>query len=82
MTDQQMELGLGNALLCQSVSRRQHRLNRASWWFDRMRRIVEGALDWQPAPAPRPEQIWLPESRLQSRTAEPTPEQHERQICE
>ena len=30
---------------------------RAQWWFRRMRQIVDGALDWEPAPPPRPEQI-------------------------
>lgn len=25
-----------------------------------MRQVVERARDWQPAPAPRPEQIWFP----------------------
>ncbi len=33
---------------------------RAQWWFRRMRQIVDGALDWQPAPPPRPEQVLLP----------------------
>jgi hypothetical protein len=27
------------------------------WWFERMRQMVDRALDWQPAPQPRPEQI-------------------------
>jgi hypothetical protein len=41
-------------------SARQRRLTRAQWWFQRMRQAVDGALDWQPAPPPRPEQTWLP----------------------
>jgi hypothetical protein len=61
MNDQQMELGFGRERVCPSVNRRQRRLNRARWWFERMREAVDRALDWQPAPPPRPEQIWFPE---------------------
>ncbi len=35
------------------------RQSRARWWFARMRRVVDQALDWRPAPPPRPEQIHL-----------------------
>ena len=61
MTNQQMELGIGNGRVCPSVSRRERRLNRANWWFQRMRQVVDRAFDWRPAPPPRPEQIWFPE---------------------
>jgi hypothetical protein len=57
MTNQQMELGIDKKRGC-STQRRQ---NRASWWFDRMREVVEKAKDWQPAPPARPEQIYFPE---------------------
>jgi hypothetical protein len=30
---------------------RQASVNRAAWWFDRMRRIADCAMDWPPAPA-------------------------------
>jgi len=60
-TNEQMELGLGKARLCPSVIRRQRRLSRANWWFDRMREVVDKAVNWEPAPPPRPEQIWFPE---------------------
>ena len=59
MFDQQMELGIENAKLCPSVIRRQQRAKSARWWFQRMRQIVEQAVDHRPAPAPRPEQIWF-----------------------
>jgi hypothetical protein len=36
------------------------RFNRAQWWFAQMRAVVDCALDWKPAPPPRPEQIWFP----------------------
>jgi hypothetical protein len=35
------------------------RRNRARWWFNRMRRVVNQAWDWNPAPPARPEQIYL-----------------------
>ena len=59
MFDQQMELGIENAKVCPSVVRREQRANRARWWFDRMRQIVEQAVDRRPAPEPRPEQFWF-----------------------
>jgi len=61
MTNEQMELGLGNARPCPSAGSRQRRQSRANWWFERMREAVDKALDWRPAPPPRPEQIWFPE---------------------
>jgi hypothetical protein len=61
MTNQQMELGFGRVRVCSSVGRRQRRLSRATRWFERMRQVVNRAFDWQPAPAPRPEQIWFAE---------------------
>jgi hypothetical protein len=60
MMIEQMELSLAKGRVCPSVNRRQRRLSRANWWFDRMRQAVDGAFDRQPAPAPRPEQIWFP----------------------
>jgi hypothetical protein len=33
---------------------------RAQWWFAKMREAVAGAMDWQTAGQPRPEQIWMP----------------------
>jgi hypothetical protein len=61
MMIEQMELSLDNARKCPSNNRRQRRLGRANWWFARMREVVDKAFDWQPAPPPRPEQIWFPE---------------------
>jgi hypothetical protein len=43
------------------MMRREGRLKRAHYWFGRMRQIVDGALDRDPAPPARPEQTWLPE---------------------
>jgi hypothetical protein len=61
MTNQQLEISFENLQAGRSANRRQRRLSRANWWFERMRQVVDSALDWQPAPPPRPEQIWFPE---------------------
>ncbi|HLP78035.1 MAG TPA: hypothetical protein VK327_14085 [Candidatus Paceibacterota bacterium] len=61
MTNQQMELGFDKARVCPSAKRLQRKSARASWWFERMRQVVDRALDWQPVPPARPEQIWFPE---------------------
>jgi len=62
MTNQQMELGLGGTKIEIVAGRRESRIQRAAWWFERMRETVNKAMDWQPAGEPRPEQIWLPGS--------------------
>jgi hypothetical protein len=48
-------------------SRRQRHLNRALWWFQQMRHVVDLATDWQPAPPPRPEQTWF--TQVESRAS-------------
>jgi len=59
MMNQQMEISFENVRVCRSANRRQRRLSRANWWFDRMRKVVDKAMDWQPSSPPRPEQIWF-----------------------
>lgn len=56
---QQMEIGFTRGCSFQPTVRRQRRLSRARWWFNQMRQVVNDALQRQPAPAPRPEQIYL-----------------------
>jgi hypothetical protein len=58
----QLELGLRNQRPCPSKVRRSRRLHRASLWFNRMRQVVDSAMDHHPAPAPRSEQIWFLQS--------------------
>jgi hypothetical protein len=41
------------------TTRRQRRLQRAQWWFAQMRRVVDHAKAWQPAPPARHEQVYL-----------------------
>jgi len=57
-SSEQMELGL-NGLGDSRSPRRQGRASRGQWWFERMRRIVASATDWEPAPPARPEQTYL-----------------------
>ena len=57
MIDRQMEMSFVTTPRC--TERRQRRLGRAHWWFQRMRQLVDRATDWEPAPPPRPEQIWF-----------------------
>jgi hypothetical protein len=42
------------------ATNRRPSIHNPQWWFERMRQIVNSALDWQPAPSPRPEQIDFP----------------------
>ena len=40
-------------------TRRPVSRSRAAYWFDRMRKVVNAARDWQPSPAPRPQQTYI-----------------------
>ena len=66
MNNAQLELSLGNARAT-LLPRPNHRPSTftSRWWFERMRQIVDRAFDWQPAPPPRPEQIWFPGTHRQ-----------------
>jgi hypothetical protein len=68
INQQQMELSLAGTPVCRSLARRQPRRNHARWWFDQMRQVVERAIDWEPAPPPRPEQIWFADPRRHARS--------------
>ncbi len=56
MTSAQMELSFENLRNRSVRASRRPAPNTRRWWFERMRQIVDCARDWQPAPAPRPEQ--------------------------
>jgi hypothetical protein len=59
-TNEQLELGFNGTPAHHFGRRREQRVARAKWWFAKMRAAVEGAMDWQTATTPRPEQIWMP----------------------
>jgi hypothetical protein len=44
---------------CKSPSRPNRRRDRASFWFQRMRQIVDSATGWRPTPPARPKQTWF-----------------------
>jgi hypothetical protein len=87
MFDGQIEMSFGQP--DGGGRRRQQRQTRARWWFQRMRQIVDRATDWQPAPPPRPVQIWFPtaQDRFSASVSIQQSEgrnkvNEERQICE
>lgn len=59
-TNEQLELGFTGGEIRPAGAPRQGRIARANWWFDRMRDVVEHAMDWSAVVEPRPEQIWMP----------------------
>ncbi len=81
MVNGQLEMNLGSGRGCHNGARHHRRQGRAHWWFERMRQVVDRAIDWEPAPPPRPEQIWVPNAHRQA-GAPVTLDADERQICE
>lgn len=66
--DQQLELGFNGGLPRHSrFARRERRLARAAWWFNKMREVVNAATVCPSENAPRPEQTLLPGSYRQIR---------------
>jgi len=59
-TNGQLELGFNGLQPRANAGRREGRIARANWWFAKMREAVAGAMDWEAAGRPRPEQIWIP----------------------
>ena len=60
MKNTQIEMSLETSALPRCHRRiRPQRRNRAQWWFQQMRLLVNSAIDWTPAPPARPEQIHL-----------------------
>jgi hypothetical protein len=58
---EQMELGINRARECAPTRRRQQRLVRARWWFNRMRDVVDQAMDWSAKSPTHAEQILFPD---------------------
>jgi hypothetical protein len=77
MINGQLELSLENGRSRYAVNLRRRRLSRANWWFQRMRQIVDHAMDWQPARASRPEQMVFPGAHREIAVRK----REERQIC-
>jgi hypothetical protein len=59
----QMELSLTGKAARRGRQARQNRRQRAQWWFARMRRVVDSAMEWRSVPPARPEQVYMSLSR-------------------
>jgi hypothetical protein len=63
MITRQLDLGFENQPGLKPPGRSRGRPNRANWWFERMRGVVNHARDWPPVPpsaeAPRPPAGWV-----------------------
>jgi hypothetical protein len=59
MNTKQMELRLEAKRVRVSDRQKQNPKQRAQWWFSQMRRVVDAALEWQPTPSGRREQVYL-----------------------
>jgi hypothetical protein len=80
MNNEQLEMGLSSPVPC--TLRHQRRRARAQWWFNRMRQVVDRAMDWEAAPPPRPEQIWFPNTYRAVQTAPQNGESEQQHRCE
>ena len=52
MVSRQLELALGRMTRPWRSKHRGDRSSRAGWWFERMHKVVDRALDWELAPSP------------------------------
>ena len=59
MNKEQLEMSFNASIRCRQAVPSRPRRSRAQWWFNRMRAVVDNALDRTPAPSPRPEQRYL-----------------------
>ncbi|MGZ4973746.1 MAG: hypothetical protein ACXWDN_13375 [Limisphaerales bacterium] len=66
ITTNQMELGFEQQQLIASAGTRNSRQTRADWWFKQMRRVVDVAMEWRPAPRARHQQSYMVLSARQS----------------
>lgn len=60
MNSQQLEISLTARYRRSRRPARPCRVPRARWWFSQMRRVVDQAAEWTPAPNVQGEQIHLP----------------------
>ena len=59
MISDQMEFGLSARGNRRRAQRGQERRQRAQWWFNRMRQVVDTTLEWAPTPPARHEQVYM-----------------------
>ena len=58
ITDQ-LNLTIATRPINRRRTRRKVAQARAAFWFDQMRKAVNAARDWRPAPPPRPQQTYI-----------------------
>ena len=64
-TNNQLELGF-NGTQCRIHGRkRESRMARGQWWFNRMREVVNQAMDLDGGGRAHPEQVWMPGANRQ-----------------
>jgi hypothetical protein len=56
---EQLELGINGPRPTRPGRRQRTRIERAAWWFAKMRQAVDSTTDWQPKPLPAGEQLWI-----------------------
>ena len=61
MPNGQLQLGFESLSCSRPLRSRARQLNRAHWWFGRMRQVVEQPLDWQPSLRSRRPGAWMPD---------------------
>jgi hypothetical protein len=59
MEKHQLEINFAAPALLRPALRRQRRITRARWWFERMRQTVDQAWDWSSGPPARAGQTRL-----------------------
>jgi hypothetical protein len=80
-TDTQLELHLQNRQRCAARASSRRRTN-AQRWFNRMRQIVDNAVEWRPAPTPRPYQTCFAGPLAPRTPSVETRTNHEHQLAE
>ena len=55
----QLELGFNGNTRGATARHQQTRIERAQWWFNKMRTTVDNAMSWSAKPTPPAQQIWL-----------------------
>jgi len=56
---QQLEITFTASTPCRRIFQSRERRNKAQWWFNQMRQLVDTAFDWTSPNQPRPEQTYF-----------------------
>ena len=61
MPNGQLQLGFQSPPYGAPLRSRERKLNRAHWWFGRMRQAVEQPFDWELPRRPLRRRAWMPD---------------------